>query len=85
MRTPDGEEFKMAPPKKKIKKEIKTEPFEQVWTGPDPSGMDQDFSNMGEKEIKREIYSEFIGEAESGVTIWTGKANFFSSLFIVKN
>ena len=75
----------MAPPKKKIKKEIKTEPFEQVWTGPDPSGMDQDFSNMGEKEIKREIYSEFIGEAESGVTIWTGKANFFSSLFIVKN
>ena len=69
----------MAPPKKKIKKEIKTEPFEQVWTGPDPSGMDQ------EKEIKREIYSEFIGEAESGVTIWTGKANFFFSLFIVKN
>ena len=73
----------MAPPKKKIKKEIKTEPFEQVWTGPDPSGMDQDFSNMGEKEIKREIYSESIGEAESEVTNWTGK-KFKLFVFIVK-
>lgn len=28
---------------------------------------------MGEKEIKRKIYSESIGEAESGVTNWTVK------------
>ena len=55
----------MAPPRKKIKQEIKTEPFEEVW-------MEQDVSNMGEeKEIKRENYSESIGEAGSGVTNWT--------------
>ena len=56
----------MAPPRKKIKQEVKTEPFEQVWTS-------QDFSNMGEQEIKQEIYSESIGEAESGNNNWTEK------------
>ena len=56
---------KMAPPRKKIKQEIKTEPFEEVW-------MEQDVSNMSEeKEIKRENYSEIIGEAGSGVPYWT--------------
>ena len=75
----------MAPPKKIIKKEIlvKTEPFEQVWMDPGPSGTGQEFSNMGEKEIKREIYSESIGEAESEVTNWTGK-KFKLFVFIVK-
>ena len=75
----------MAPSKKQIKKEIlvKTEPFEQVWMDPGPSGTGQEFSNMGENEIKREIYSESIGEAESEVTNWTGK-KFKLFVFIVK-
>ena len=63
----------MEPPQKKIKLEIKTEPFEQ---SPGSSGTDQDFSNMGKKEIKPEIYSDsdFVGdEAEIKATKKTEK------------